>query len=580
MYRTIATAASVLLALCTADAGQAQSLVPRGQCAVVVASRPDIGAARQYIFEQGRQGSARTFESSNGWYAIVTDMIPNDGSSDAIGRMKASGSVPEDAFCSTGSMYVREVDWRVGDRLPNQPTSAGLWSEFDARPLGETEKRFLQAALAMEGYYIGMIDGAWGRGSQGALDRYAAEGFDGVKPANAHAGLLAAVTLDRWVEEGWSYESVGYLGISMMLPMERLRLVEEDGTYQKWQHVSKNLVVFFNDLDAGHLATLHRQSAERSDALRAPYVLRNPTTWVTSLMTATETIYVRSDLIAGTWSTVFLVGDRSLQAEVGLISSSIRVGPPMAIVPSEGSLLISYASEIVALLGADAEPSPPPVAGTASAKPPRSASAGPPPSSTGTAFFVTDRGVALTNAHVVRGCASLALGGRLAEVMSVSAAFDLAAIRLSVPADTTPLPFARRDASLNADITVAGYPLHGLLGGLVVGRGSVSSLKGIGGDETSLQISAPVQPGNSGGPAIDRHGGVVGVVVSKLDAMALAEETGDIAQNVNFAIRGSLAKAFLSSNRIAYSEIDEGETIAPEAAADLLQASTSLVECN
>ncbi len=133
---------------------------------------------------------------------------------------------------------------------------------------------------------------------------------------------------------------------------------------------------------------------------------------------------------------------------------------------------------------------------------------------------------------------------------------------------------------MNSDITIAGYPLHGLLGGFSVDCGSVSLMKGLQDGETSIQISAPVQPDNSGGPAIDRHGGVVGVVVSKLDTVVLAGATGDIAQYVNFAIRGSLAKVFLPSNGIDYSEVDGVDPIAPEQAAEFLDASTGLVKCN
>ena len=580
MRRTIPAAAAALLALCVADPAGAQVLVPSGQCLLVVASRPDIAAARQYILETGRQGNARTFQSGNGWFAIVSETIPNAAASRTIARMKASGLVPTDAFCSLGGTYVREVEWRSDDRPPDPATGVGLWAEFDSRPLDRTEKRLLQAGLAMEGYYAGLLDGAWGRGSQGALDRYVAERFDGARPANAHACLLAVVTLDRLVEVGWTYEHVDHLDISAALPTGRLRLLERDGPFEAWRHVSKGLVVTFDDLDADRLARSHREHAEHADAVRAPYVLRGATTWFTSLATPTETIYVRSDLIAGMWSTIYVVGDRSLRTEVGLIASSIRPGPPAAILPSENGLLIAYANEIAALVHADGEPpSPRRNAGTTGV-PPQGTGRGPSGRSTGTAFFVTDRGVALTNAHVVAGCASIVLGGLPAEVVSISAAFDLAAIRLTIPEETAPLPFARRDAGLNADITIAGYPLHGLLGGLNVGRGSVSSLKGLGGDETSLQISAPVQPGNSGGPAIDRLGNVVGVVVSKLDAVALADATGDIAQNINFAIRGSLARAFLASNGIVHAEIDGGGTIAPEAAAALLEASTRLVECD
>ncbi len=104
-------------------------------------------------------------------------------------------------------------------------------------------------------------------------------------------------------------------------------------------------------------------------------------------------------------------------------------------------------------------------------------------------------------------------------------------------------------------------------------------MKGLGGDETSVQISAPVQPGNSGGPVVDKSGNVVGVVVSKLDAVLLADATGDIAQNVNFAIRGSMAKIFLQTNGIFFEERDSVEEIGPEDAATTLQAATRLIQC-
>jgi hypothetical protein len=68
-----------------------------------------------------------------------------------------------------------------------------------------------------------------------------------------------------------------------------------------------------------------------------------------------------------------------------------------------------------------------------------------------------------------------------------------------------------------------------------------------------MQISAPVQPGNSGGPVLDRSGNVVGVVVSKLDAIRAAAITGDIAQNVNFAIHSSIVTSFLDSYSVGYS---------------------------
>jgi serine protease Do len=74
--------------------------------------------------------------------------------------------------------------------------------------------------------------------------------------------------------------------------------------------------------------------------------------------------------------------------------------------------------------------------------------------------------------------------------------------------------------------------------------GNVTASTGLRDDSRLLQISAPVQPGNSGGPLLDESGVVVGIVVSKLNALRLALATSDLAQNINFAIKASAAVEF------------------------------------
>ena len=64
------------------------------------------------------------------------------------------------------------------------------------------------------------------------------------------------------------------------------------------------------------------------------------------------------------------------------------------------------------------------------------------------------------------------------------------------------------------------------------------------------QISAPVQPGNSGGPLLDEYGNVAGVVTGKINALLTLALTGDLPQNINFAIRGSRLYGFLHANGI------------------------------
>jgi S1-C subfamily serine protease len=77
--------------------------------------------------------------------------------------------------------------------------------------------------------------------------------------------------------------------------------------------------------------------------------------------------------------------------------------------------------------------------------------------------------------------------------------------------------------------------------------GNVSALVGIGEDGRYLQISTPVQPGNSGGPLLDQSGNVVGVVSAKLNALKMMLATnGDIPENVSFAIRASIVTKSLT----------------------------------
>jgi uncharacterized protein len=102
-------------------------------------------------------------------------------------------------------------------------------------------------------------------------------------------------------------------------------------------------------------------------------------------------------------------------------------------------------------------------------------------------------------------------------------------------------------------IVALGYPLSGLLSSDAnLSVGNVSALAGLHDDTRYLQISAPVQPGNSGGPLLDASGHLVGIVTAKLDAMRLARFTGDIPQNVNFALKAEVARTFLDSKGITY----------------------------
>jgi hypothetical protein len=129
-------------------------------------------------------------------------------------------------------------------------------------------------------------------------------------------------------------------------------------------------------------------------------------------------------------------------------------------------------------------------------------------------------------------------------------------------------------------IVALGYPLAGLLATTAnVTVGNVSALAGLGDDSRYLQISAPVQPGNSGGPLLDASGHLVGIVTGKLNAALAIRITGDIPQNVNFALKAEVVRTFLDSKGIAYHSAPSDKQLSPADVGDITQPFTLRIEC-
>lgn len=121
--------------------------------------------------------------------------------------------------------------------------------------------------------------------------------------------------------------------------------------------------------------------------------------------------------------------------------------------------------------------------------------------------------------------------------------------------------------------------MSGLLSGFNITTGNVSSLAGLRGDTHFLQITAPIQAGNSGGPLLDASSNVIGIVVSKLNALKVANATGDVPQNVNFAINANVLASFLDANGVDYKTATRGPVLSTHEIARRAQAFTVLIEC-
>jgi serine protease Do len=208
-----------------------------------------------------------------------------------------------------------------------------------------------------------------------------------------------------------------------------------------------------------------------------------------------------------------------------------------------------------------------------------------PPSSEGkkfgTGFVVSNQGHILTNNHVVAGCRTLATrDGKPLQVISKNPSSDLALLQANFTPSTVAIFRTGPAPKLGDGVVAFGFPLPGLLSSDGnVSAGIVSATTGMQNDVRFIQISAPVQPGNSGGPLFDSSGHVIGVVVAKLDAVKVAEITGDVPQDVNFAVNWAEVRAFLDDAGVPYrKEISQHATTTRSIAAAATQVAVA-IEC-
>ncbi|HTT38667.1 MAG TPA: serine protease [Burkholderiales bacterium] len=202
----------------------------------------------------------------------------------------------------------------------------------------------------------------------------------------------------------------------------------------------------------------------------------------------------------------------------------------------------------------------------------------------GSGFAISRATQIVTNAHVVENCRELRVfaGKRQAPatVIAVDHEADLALLdtRLAVPG-----MLALRggpELRLGEGVIVFGFPLASSLsheGNLTTGN--VSALAGLRDDPNYIQITAPVQPGNSGGPVLDQGGTVIGVVTAKLDALSVARFTGDIPQNVNFAVKLESLKRFLDAHRVGYDTVLSGPSLPAADVAQAAKAASVRIQC-
>ena len=168
---------------------------------------------------------------------------------------------------------------------------------------------------------------------------------------------------------------------------------------------------------------------------------------------------------------------------------------------------------------------------------------------TGTGFALKD-GYIVTNYHVIEDAINITIQGvkgdfankLTAQVVASDKYNDIAILKINdsrfTGFGTIPYLVKTSISDVAEDVFVLGYPMTTTMGDEIkYTTGVISSKTGFQGDVSQYQISAPVQPGNSGGPLFDSKGNVIGIVSAK--------HTG--AENVGYAIKTSYLKNLIES---------------------------------
>ncbi len=178
----------------------------------------------------------------------------------------------------------------------------------------------------------------------------------------------------------------------------------------------------------------------------------------------------------------------------------------------------------------------------------------------GTAFMINAYHL-ITNHHVIKDCQSLRVANANYQspvsVIKSDERNDLALLKASKPNMNHLVLFAEYNAKQGQKVIVMGYPYGKILGSEVkLSTENISALSGIGNDASMYQITAPIQPGNSGGPLMNDEGQVIGIVTARLSKKLDSE-------NVNFAIKSNVARLFLDGNNTSYQVDDSSSWMTP-----------------
>lgn len=525
------------------------------------------------------------FSIGSGWYAIALGPFTTAGAEAHRIQLRQENLIPRDSFVVDGAAF-RQQFWPIGADTRNQPPAiaptdapvettaveppAAPLPPADETPrearksenlLSREDRKLLQVALQWDGFYNSSIDGAFGRGTRGAMADYqAAMGYD-------ETGILTTKQRDALMK---SYNAI-LEGIGLAPLVEQAAGIEIDipTTLVEFDKYEPPFVHFRSKGDDGVRVLLISQVGDKSSLLGLYDIMQTlaivPTEGARNRRDNSFTLTGQDDkihsytyaalkggMVKG-FTLIWPTGDEKRRNRViETMKASFKPFGETALDDSMGEASPEQRIDLMAGLEIRT------------------------PSMSRSGFYVDAGGRVLTTIEVVQNCKRISLDETYdAEVTFEDETLGIALLRpLENLSPLNHANFRTTTPRINAEIAVSGYAYEGALGASTMTFGRLADIRGLKGEAELRRLAIEAQAGDAGGPIFDMTGSVLGMMLPKT-------QTGGqrLPNDVSFAISAAAMGAALAENGVTISASQPGGAMTPEDLSIFGTDMTVLVSC-